>query len=142
MANLAAVIPKTMPSDDEIHSFIEGIVRKRFPQFMLIRHEYPTYTMWLLRHKIEEHIALQFWTGTTFDPDEEYRENENYTEIPCIEFQHGHNWNFLWWVEYELREPLAIHLNARVVDDGVGETKTTDVSYDTYEDYVKATMPE
>jgi len=142
MANLAAVIPKTMPSDDEIHSFIEGIVRKKFPQFMLVRHEKPTYTIWTLRHKLEQHIALQFWTGKTFNPDEEYQEAEDYTEMPCIEFQHGHNWNFLWWVERELREPLAVHFDARIIDDGVGETKPKTNSYDTYEEYVKATMPE
>lgn len=62
--------------------------------------------------------------------------------VPCIEFRHGHVYQFLWWVEYEIREELACRYDAWSVDDSDFKfDQPQQERFNTYEDYLKRNYP-
>jgi hypothetical protein len=143
MANHAYVIPDKLPDPQRINDDVFAIVKRKFPQFQL---EFDaTQNSWMLSYKGDGYIAMTFWLDEYGDPETFDEATEKWGRmLPCIEFRHGHAYQFMWWVEYEIREELARLYNAQVVDDGLGTFDPPQLDpqlerYDTYRDYLVRT---
>jgi hypothetical protein len=160
MANHAYVIPPEMPTFDQVDKIVRRVVAEKFP--MLVVEAYPDKAYferirpelkgyWFVYHpENRDYFALEFWFGS------------NLLELDCsdiphvslgqerigaavdmerafaVEFRHGHSYDILWWIEYEIREEVGCALNARMFDDGVGDCgKPRTDRYDTLAEYRK-----
>lgn len=127
MANHARIFrdKDSIPPVEQIRKDVEEIVKRKFP---LYRIEFnPENNMWWVGYGPmgESFNCLTFWLDVTkvrptkpvskdFDWDDWC---ENGPEVPCIEFRHGHSYQFLWWVEDEIRRSLAVKYNLLENDD-------------------------
>lgn len=129
MSNSAYLIPKKMPPFPQLDALVTGIVVNRFSQFKI---ETIDKSGWFISHPDPTHgmyYGLNIWL-------DEYVTSRSRKQ--AIQIKHGHSGNFMWWIEYEVRERLAVALNAKQVDDGVGAVKNETTYYQTYVDYVRA----
>jgi len=125
MANHAYIIPESMPKHDEVEAFVREIIERKFPMLELRCTK-----------------AEGCWDWCVYQPDGRIIQQfgfDKYDGKPCIEFRHGHVADFYWWVEYEIREPLSIYLNARCFDDGSGEYEPKTYTFNTFREYADAT---
>lgn len=138
MANHAYVIPKKMPTRKQIDTDAREIVTRKFPMFDL---HYDGKKNWHLQYKDDGYIGLIFWIDKyglieTWTPETE----ECKVYRPCIEFRHGHSRPFMWWVEYEIREELALRYKAQCADDGTpGYDPPQTDRYNSYMEYLVRT---
>ncbi len=121
MSNAAYLIPKLMPSHEDVDKTIREIVTTRFPNFGVWE---AFDNGWLIVHRKEIDLAFNVW-----------REVHNGHE--ALQIPHKHCYGFMWWVEYEIRERLAKALKARQYDEGVGRVRRYDEFYQTYSDYLR-----
>lgn len=101
---------------------------------------------WSVSYKDDGFLAIEFWLS---DEDEwgsevdgkwiEYEEPKILSKNSCIEFRHGHSFQFLWWFEGVFRENLGRIYNARMWDDGIGwcNSPAEPEKYETFETYVR-----
>jgi len=122
MANHAYIIPETMPTHDEVEAFVREILERKFPTLELKVTKAKDCWDWCI-YQSDGKIIQQFGFG-------------EYDGKPCVEFRHGHGADFYWWVEYEIREPLAIHLKARCIDDGCVDYEPQAETFDTLREYM------
>jgi hypothetical protein len=114
MANHIFVIPKKMPTAEQVDKDAREICARKFPQLTL--HFKQEEGSWLLQYKDDPYIGLIFWISKWGDPKTWNEKSKTCSRVlPCIEFRHRTGW--LWWVEYEIREELALRYNAKVVDE-------------------------
>jgi len=125
MSNHACVIPKKMPSIEQIDKDVHEIVSRKFPQFTL---EFDGEKFWELTH--DPGYILTFWCSET--------DGEQY-----IEFRHAHQ-AIMWWIEYEIREELALRYDATVIDEAecVAETpqKERFANYSEYTEHIHSDL--
>lgn len=111
MANHAYVIPTEFPTIEQINHDTKEICSRKFPEFTLEFTQNDSFSagVWTLSYKDSPELHMMFWIDT-------------WNDVPCIEFRHGHYGagDWLWWMEYEIREELAQKYNAQVVDDADG----------------------
>jgi len=83
---------------------------------------------------------VRYGTGDEYGSQKEYKEYKKpktLSKQSCIEFRHGHAFQFMWWVEGVFRENLGKHYNAQMWDDGTGWLeKAKPELYKTLESYV------
>ena len=128
MSNHAYVMPKKMPTVSQIHTDAEAILKK-FPQFKLTRN----LDEWIVEYIWPEKAENQYFIGLCFWVD-------RYEKKKCITFRHGHGLNFMWWIEYEIREELAKLYNAVSKDDGYeGKDPPCLERFDSYIEYFRFT---
>lgn len=142
MSNHAYVVPKKMPTSRQINKDAQEICARKFPQFVL---NYDGKKNWHLKYDpAPSYLGLIFWRSKTGDPRTWNQKLEKCTvELPCIEFRHGHSWPFLWWVEYEIREELAVRYDAKVMDDSDGKLgRSQKERFATYSEYMAFTRSE
>lgn len=121
MSNAAYVIPKLMPSYEDLDKTVREVITTRFPNFGVWEADDKG---WLIVHQSESDLAFNIWL-------------EVFNRHEALQIPHKHRYGFMWWVEYEIRERLAKTLKARQFDEGVGKVKNHDVFYPTYSDYLR-----
>jgi hypothetical protein len=141
MANHAYVVPSKMPTFDQVDAIVCRVVAEKFPMMVVESYRDKEHSEkslpdlkggWFVYHPNDkDYFGLKFWFGTYLidvvsklphvslgrdsDSDGEY-------ELAfAVEFQHGHSFEILWWMEYEIREAVGRELNAHMFDDGVGD---------------------
>jgi hypothetical protein len=148
MANHGYIFAKELPDAETINKDVQEIVARKFPMFIVnfdpeaAWHEGKK-GLWNIIFKNEDpntfRIGIQFWMSERerYEYDEEKdEEGELIDKLPCIEFKHGHGSQFLWWLEYEIREELATRYNCTIADDGDGEENPPHTKrYNTFYEY-------
>lgn len=130
MANHAKVCTGKTLNPDEVNEIVQRLNKEKLGGVFTITYETNITGgwgkfQWVVQFK---DISMIFWLSD----DKEYgiEENGKFIEYPkpkiiseqsCIEFRHGHSFNFMWWVEGVFRENLGKHYNAKMWDDGIGE---------------------
>lgn len=138
MANNAYLIPAPgkMPTAQEVDRVVREIVAQHFPPLVVEFSE--EYSIWVIS-VVEEKTQIAF----TFCLDSYYQEAEDGEDLamkilPCIEFRHGHSFDFLWWLEREFTLYLKEAFPGKTVDDGIGEYEIEPTHYSTYYEYLEA----
>lgn len=125
--NHAYVVPKVMPTVEQIDAVAREFVAERFPQFELTLSDDDGPT-WFVHLRENESVRLIFWMGKYLE------ENASH---PCIEFRHGHSYDFLWWIEREITKKLHDVFGGVTVDDGIGQYEIEPVEHRYYYNYLE-----
>lgn len=151
MANHARVCTGKKLDPSEVSDIVQKLNKEKLGDVFTLEYQKNTKDgygkhQWFLQYKDEDYIAMIFW----LTDDESYGEEKDgeYIEYDkpkilskqsCIEFRHGHSYNFMWWVEGVFRENLGKHYNARMWDDGCGwiEEPQKLERYESFESYVR-----
>jgi hypothetical protein len=151
MANHAKVCTGKTLDPNEVNDIVQKLNKEKLNGIFTLKYDvnYPggwADHQWTLQYKNEDYIALQFWLSDDVEYGEEkdgeyteYDEPKILSKQSCIEFRHGHSYNFMWWVEGVFRENLGKHYDARMWDDGCGwieEERRLD-RYESFESYVR-----
>lgn len=129
MSNHAYIYGK-LPSVDVIDADIREIISRQFPEFVVEKYGpgengwNEKGTLWMIKMTPERSQFI--WT-------------DKFKRKPCLEFRHGHGADFFWWVEYEVREQLAVKYGLKANDDGIGDYKPEYKPYKTLIEYLNGT---
>ena len=149
MANHAKVCTGKTLDPDEVNEIVQKLNKEKLGDVFTLTYQkdnvngYGKY-QWFLQYKDEDYIAMIFWLSDDkeYGIEEEGKEYIEYDEPKilstqsCIEFRHGHSFNFMWWVEGVFRENIGKHYNAKMWDDGVGECGHANPErYETFQTY-------
>jgi len=145
MANHAKVCTGKTLNPDEVNDIVQKINKEKLGDIFTLTYQkdnvngYGKY-QWFLQYKDEDYIAMIFWLSDDIDyssSDENTLDGGNLLSTQsCIEFRHGHSFQFMWWVEGVFRENLGKHYNAKMWDDGVGECGPANPErYETFQTY-------
>lgn len=146
MANHAKVITGKTLDPAEVNEIVQRLNKEKLGGVFTItlgRGHYGEH-QWFLQYKDEGFIGMHFWLTDNQQWGEEkdgkwieFDEPKVISKQSCIEFRHGHSFQFMWWVEGLFRENLGVHYNAEMWDDGVGECGKPDPErYETFKTYV------
>lgn len=125
--NSAYVFPKKFPTSAQIDADVREIVARKFPEFVVHFHEKEV--AWTVQYKkaaykVATTRQIGFLRYDAANPGLiEYLclilRLSKWNRRKCIEFQHGHSYDILWWLEYEIREELALMYKAKTADDAI-----------------------
>jgi hypothetical protein len=122
MANAAFIIPKRWPKVLELDALVKKAVLEKFPAFTVRSID----GGWAISHRLQpDDLSFNIWVSKC-------------GKKQALQIPHRHSYNFMWWVEYEIRERLAQDLEARQYDEGVGKTQNCCETYATFSDYLRA----
>ncbi len=105
MANYARVVIPTVVSTVELDSVIDRIAQDKLCGYFTFSSD-NTYR-WL-DCPLLEGLCMEFF----YNPERVKKENST-----VVDFRHGHSVPFMWYAEGAVRENLAAHYNAVVIDD-------------------------
>jgi hypothetical protein len=148
MANHAKVITSKTLDPREVDDIVQRLNKEKLGGIFNITYQknvkggYGKH-QWFLQYKDEDYIAMVFWISDDvaygYEEDGKWIESDDRTILSkqsCIEFRHGHSFDFMWWVEGVFRENLGKHYNAKMWDDGIGECETANPErYETFKTY-------
>ena len=151
MANHAKVCTGSKLNPDEVNDMVQKLNKEKLGNVFKLTYQknlkdaYGKH-QWFLQYKDEDYIALVFWLSDDVSYGDEkdgefieYDKPKILSKQSCIEFRHGHSYNFMWWVEGVFRENLGKHYNARMWDDGTGwiDGPQKMERYESFEAYVR-----
>ena len=113
MANHAEVRCKVQPTKEKVKEILDELNRTKFKDIFTIEEleEDDTEFTFLLQVK-KEFIDHNGYMGQLLWV------NKNKPKV--IEFRHGHQEDFMWWVDLSIENELGAEFNANIYDDGVG----------------------
>jgi len=121
MSNHGFIYGKNLPSVQQIDKDVREIMQK-FPEFTVTLHD--DTQCWIVEY---ESLRMCFWY-------------KRFRKVPCLEFRHSYSgMPFMWWIEYEIREQIALKYKLKQYDEGIGKTESEYTNHKTYEEYFRAT---
>jgi hypothetical protein len=140
MANHGYAVPPEMPTFERVDAIVRRVVSEKFPMLLVesdpnkahlerSRPELKGY--WLIYHPGNRgHFGLEFWFGSYLLDGRVWVPHVSLgpesvgdtimERVFAVEFRHGHAYDILWWIEYEIREAVGRELGAAMFDDGAG----------------------
>ncbi len=105
-----------MPTFEQIAQDVREICAQKFPELTLdTTRKFPIHDgrTFCVSYKNDDYVAIIFWCAYCDLSMKRVR------GTPCIEFRHGHLGEFEWlgWIEYEIREELAFKYDAKIIED-------------------------
>jgi hypothetical protein len=153
MANHAKVCTGKTLNPDEVNEIVQRLNKEKLGGVFTITYEKDVPNgwgkhQWHLSYKGDDYLGMVFWLtdDIRYGEGDEYGSTKEFVEYDepktlstqsCIEFRHGHSFQFMWWVEGVFRENLGKHYNAEMYDDGTGwEGPAKPDRYETFEKYM------
>lgn len=126
MANHCKVITKQTLDCEKITARVNELIKTKLAGLFEL-HIVPT-GEWVLVHKKDAALGFMFWLTSQ---DENYKDT---LKDSVIEFRHGHQFPFMWFIEGVIRENLAKDYDAYMVDEGTGTpTQPKPENFETFE---------
>ena len=152
MANHAKVCTGKTLDPKEVDEIVQNINKEKLGGLFTLEYEKDVENgygehQWFLQYKDRGDISRVFWLvdDVRYGEGDEYGSTKEFVEYDkpktlskqsCIEFRHGHSFQFMWWVEGVFRENLGAHYNAQMWDDGTGWLeKAKPERYETFKSY-------
>jgi hypothetical protein len=125
MANHAKVITGKTLDPEDVNKIVQRLNEEKLGGVFTITYEKNVPSgwgkhQWFLQYKNKPFLTMVFWLSDDVDYIN-FEKPKVISEQSCIEFRHGHSFQFMWWVEGVFRENLGKHYNANMWDDGIGE---------------------
>lgn len=143
MSNHSYVILRDgLPAVPQFEWHVNHIISRKFPQFKLVRWDNCAPEVgWELTHE-PTGVVLMFWMSKCGDPDTFNPDTGEFVkQVPCLEFRHSSVLGgLMWWIEYEIREELAVRYGGVTMDDSEAEVNAPQTErFATYADYLDHT---
>lgn len=151
MANHAKVCTSKTLDPLEINEIVQRLNKEKLHDIFTLNFEVDTENgwgkyQWILRYKEDPCIAIEFWLSDEKEYGKEingkwiqFKEAKILSTQSCIEFRHGHSFQFMWWVEGVFRENLGKHYNARMWDDGTSWLgPASPEKYENFQEYIES----
>ncbi len=149
MANTCDVIPFEWPGFDAVDTCLKLFIAQKFPQFRVERMQ-ANYDgledgWFILAGPVKDQVCLQVYPKLCVEPytfgEKEEPTDAEWKAAPRkrgVMFEHGHGWQFLWWVENELRAAILDKFPGYEVDSGCGTPSPKMPHYPTYYEYLRS----
>lgn len=135
MANHAQAKTGKRLNANEVDANIRKIVAEKLNNIFNVEFEDGlTEKYWIIRYKDDGYLAMEMWISDDVDYNEE--PTKLISEQSVLEFRHGHDMGFMWWVEGVVRENLGKIYNAQMFDDGCEiDPKPNPENFETFETF-------